>query len=137
MELSKEEKIIKFHFEEILLILFICASNLTEYDKEDLILFTEDIEGRVEGLFSSDYLRTIQSSGLLKVDENIIQDFERLKNILVGMYASQWHNKMRQNGADWMNVNMLAKRILDKINVGYMEPNSFKDDGRYLNVDWI
>ena len=48
MDLATEYKIKKFHYEEILLILFICASDISKYQDDDLVIFTEAIEGRIE-----------------------------------------------------------------------------------------
>jgi hypothetical protein len=52
----RNKKIEKYHFEEIILILLILKSDLSNYDKDDLKCFSESIEGRIEVLFKKDFL---------------------------------------------------------------------------------
>src|SRR5688572_8528485 len=125
MEINNEEKIKKFHYEEILLILYICSTDLSEYDDDDLVIFTEDIEGRVEVLFEPDFLREL--APFLYVNDQILSDFKQLRDILVGLYESQWHRKLRESELN-NNLRAIAEKILNTLNVDYVEPNTFKDN---------
>src|SRR6478609_8391127 len=129
MELSNEDKIKRFHYEEILLILYICASEISQYDEDSLVLFAEVIEGRVEDLFVVEYLIGLHK--FLQLNEDILEDFERLREIITGIYSSQWHTKMNSQDPQWSKANSLAKKILQDINVVFVEPNSFKDDEKH------
>jgi hypothetical protein len=132
MNLGKEDKMKRYHYEEVLLILFISASDLSGYDEDDLIFFAEDIEGRADDLFETDYLEH-HLNQFLKTDKEILHDFNSLRDILISMYASQWHKKLKGQEPDRVEANRLAKKILNAINVDYVEPIIYAEG--HLNID--
>jgi hypothetical protein len=52
--LTTEQKIRRYHSEETKLILFICSTDLSDWNEEESGGFAEDIEVRVEVLFEAD-----------------------------------------------------------------------------------
>lgn len=131
MDLTKEEKIKRFHSEEILLILFICATDLSNHDSDQLEDFTEAIEGRVEDLFEPDFLLSVDK--FLGIKTYMLPDFENLKSTLTGLYASQWHYKLKDPATNSI-LNDLATKILTDLKISYAEPNSYMEN--HLEIDW-
>ncbi|HVU56936.1 MAG TPA: hypothetical protein VHD83_17865 [Puia sp.] len=129
MGLNIDERYKKYHYEEILLILFICSSNLNQYSEEDLVDFSEDIEGRIEDLFEPEFLKSLD--GFIETDESIIRDFNELKVRLINMYDSEWHEKLRDSAIN-KDLTTMAAHILNKLEVSYIEPKLFKEE--YLNI---
>ncbi|GGD36417.1 hypothetical protein [Flavobacterium orientale] len=127
------QKIKKYHSDEIRLILFICATDLTKYSDDELVNFTEDIEGRIEVLFEPTFLSSI--SDYIQIDKGIIKDFHKLRNTLTNLYSSQWHKKMKDNKTYWFKVNNLSLDILQKLRLNYIEPLTFIENN--FEVDWI
>lgn len=126
-----EQEIKRYHSEEIMLILFICSTDLTNYDDDDLVCFAEDIEGRAEVLFNREYLLPL--ADLFQITPEILNDFQSLKEFLTNLYASSWHRKMKDK-AVWGKANVLSSRLLEKLNIDWIEPNRFKET--HLDIDW-
>jgi hypothetical protein len=126
-----DQKVKLYHSEEIMLILFICSTDLSNYKKEDLVCFAEDIEGRVDVLFAPDFLQTLSDRFIITQDT--LKDFEHLKDLLVSLYSSSWHKKM-QDRTIWGEVNQLSSNLLRKQNITWVEPNEYKDT--HLEIDW-
>ncbi len=127
-----EQKIRRYHFDEIRLILFICASNLANYSEDVLISFVESIEGRIEVLFKPEFLHSM--SDFINIDNDIILDFQKLGNYLTNLYSSQWHNKMSDQNTSWLKVRLLSLDILQKLALEFIEPSSFLNNN--LDIDW-
>ena len=130
--LDKAQKIKRFHFDEIRLILFICATDLTKYADEELVNFTEAIEGRIETLFEPTFLSSI--SDFIQIDKDIIKDFQKLRNTLTNLYLSQCQKKMNDNKTYWFTVRLLSLDILQKVRLDYIEPLTFLENN--LEIDW-
>ena len=129
--MTSEQKIKGFNVEEIMLILFICSTDLSSYNDDDLVCFAEDIEGRIEVLFDKEYLLTLREK--LKITSDTIQDFQSLKKLLQSYYSSKWHNKMKDKENYWHDVNALGKSLLKELDIKWTEPNRFKET--HLNID--
>lgn len=130
-KIDVEEKINRYHFQEIQLILFICATDLSQYRDSDLVNFTECIEGQIEYFFEPEYLLNL-ANYFNHIDDNIIKDFLILRDKVMSLYSSQWSNKMR--GSDWDEIRVLSNKILGELHMQYVEPIAFIDNN--LNVDW-
>jgi len=126
-----DQKIKRYHSEEIMLILFICSTDFSNYKKEDLVCFAEDIEGRVDVLFATDFLQSLSDRFMITPDT--LKDFEHLKDLLVNLYSSRWHKKM-QDRTIWGEVNQSSSNLLRKLNITWVEPNVYR--GTHLEVDW-
>jgi len=120
-----KDKIQKFHFDEIQLILFIGATDLSKYDDDNLISFTECIEGRIEVLLQPEYIKSLNK--LIFIEDEIIEVFKKLADNYIKIYSKQWHKKMR-NLNDWSTVHSLSIEILQKLNIKYQEPQHFMDN---------
>jgi hypothetical protein len=127
---SKEFKIKRFHSDEIRLILFICATDLNKYDFDDLEIFAESIEGRIEVLLTPEYLKSI--TGFIRVDNSSMSKIQDLKIMLQSQYSSQWYKKM--TNSDWKEIIKLSREILEQLNIEYQEPLTFMENN--LDVDW-
>lgn len=130
MNSANNDMLDRYHYEEILLILFICSSDLSSYNYNHLVFFAESIEGRVDVLFKTDYLESLSS--LLITNKEILADFEELRNRLINMYSKQWHNKLREGNEGRIETQKLAQKILKSINVVYIEPLTFAEN--HLNL---
>lgn len=114
-----------------MLILFICSTDLTDYIDEDLIGFAEVIEGRVEVLFESDYLISLNEN--FQITSDILLDFKLLQEFLTSLYESRWSNKMKDK-VIWVKANILARGLLNKLKIDWIKPGKFVEN--HLNVDW-
>ncbi len=127
---TKEFKIKRYHSNEIKLILFICATKLNNYDTDDLKIFAECIEGRIEVLFESQFLKSIET--FIKVNNKEIEKLKNLKTNIQELYSSQWFTKMNSN--NWTDIIEKSNEILEQIGIEYQEPLSFMENS--LVVDW-
>ncbi|MDR6560480.1 MULTISPECIES: hypothetical protein [unclassified Arcicella] len=132
MKNDKNSKIEKFHFEEILLILMILASDLSKYDEDDLGCFSESIEGRIEVLFTKDFLSSLNSNFGI-TDDNIVE-LDKLRNLVVKLYESQWSKKLIGANREIDIIRFSASQILDDLKVMNREPKNFSDE--HLNINW-
>jgi hypothetical protein len=128
----KNENIEKYHFEEIILILLILASDLSDYDENDLVLFSEDIENRIEVLFNKDFLNSLDKKYGL-TDSNILH-LEELKLYVVNLYESNWIKKLVSLSFETDLIKKNAINILKEMQIQYCEPNKFAED--HLNIEW-
>jgi len=129
--LTSEQKIKRYHSKEIMLILFICSTDLSNYNDEDLVCFAEAIEGRIEVLFEPAYLLSLTDR--LAITPSILKDFQSLKQYLTSLYASRWSRKMKDD-AVWEKSNVLSSGLLKKLNIDWIEPNEFIEN--HLKIDW-
>ena len=114
-------------------ILFICATDLSNYEAEILIIFTECIEGRIEVLFEPAFL--VGLSNHFKLNSRSLTNFARLKNMLICLYASRWSKKMNDKELYWNKVNIISNEIIGQLNLEYVEPLYFMKN--HLNIDWM
>jgi len=114
-----------------MLILFICSTDLSNYNDEDLVCFAEAIEGRIEVLFEPAYLLSLTDR--LAITPSILKDFQSLKQYLTSLYASRWSRKMKDD-AVWEKSNVLSSGLLKKLNIDWIEPNEFIEN--HLKIDW-
>ncbi len=121
----------KYHADEIVLILLICSTDLTDYEEDSLINFAEDIEGRVDILFRHDIL--ISLTDYINITSDTINQFERLRERLLGLYSTRWHSKMRDKQI-WDEIRLLSLEIIYKAGIKWIEPKRFKNNPRRLNV---
>ncbi|MBK7856904.1 MAG: hypothetical protein IPJ79_20240 [Bacteroidetes bacterium] len=127
---TKEVKIRRYHSDEIRLVLFICATDLKKYSHEDLIVFAESIEGRIEVLLTPEFLKSV--SEFIQVDSSSMKKIQELKRILQELYSSQWHLKMTDSS--WTSILILSREILELLSIEYQEPLIFMKNN--LEVDW-
>lgn len=124
LDSDNNPKIKRYHSEEILFILFICAADLSNYNEQDLTVFAEAIEGRIEVLFESVYL--LELTDYLAITPDILKDFTNLKEFLTGLYSDRWRIKMK-NSIIWNNANKISNDLLQKLKIERIEPKKFVD----------
>ncbi|WP_157485838.1 hypothetical protein [Flavobacterium soli] len=129
---NKNPKIEKYHFEEIVYMLLILATDLSRYDDDHLINFTESLEGRVVELFDRGFLSSFEVSYGFK--DNVVADIESLRIGVEAMITPRWHVKLKENSNYRIKIRELAKRILASLELKYMEPILYSE--KYLNIDW-
>jgi hypothetical protein len=131
--MDKGELILKYHFEEILLILFISNTDLSNYEREELTLFAECIENRTDVLFKKEYLLRLNKY-FPDISSPTINYFEKLHIELTSIYESQWSQKMWNKNGEWDKIKNLSEKILKSLNIKYQEPTYFRDNN--LEVNW-
>lgn len=124
-----EEKLTKYHKEEIIFILLILAENLSEYENEDLVCFTEAIEGRIDELFKSEKIKLFLKE--YEINNEIIQKMQVLKSEVTNLYTSQWHQKLK-NQEKMQNIKILATQILEMLNISKEKPLKYLETHLFL-----
>lgn len=124
-----EEKLTKYHREEIIFILLILAENLSEYENEDLVCFTEAIEGRIDELFKSEKIILFLKE--YEINNEIIQKMQVLKSEVTNLYTSQWHQKLK-NEEKMQNIKILATQILEMLNISKEKPLKYLETHLFL-----
>lgn len=132
MKDDERSKIEKFHFDEIILILLILTTDLSKYDREDLSIFNEAIEGRIEVLFEPDFLLALDEKFGIK--NELISVFENLRTLVVALYESQWTLKLATKDPEIEKIKFIASRLMGDLNLIYIEPVRFMED--HFEVDW-
>lgn len=130
MGTEKEIKIKKYHSDEIKLILFLSQTDLSKYDREDLKIFAECIEGRIEVLFEPNYLNTIQD--FLPINEKIKAKIGDLRKEIQNLYSGQWYLKMASQ--EWRNLFKQSNLISSNLKLEYQDPMEFMTNN--FEIDW-
>lgn len=121
-----EEKLTKYHREEIIFILLILAENLSEYENEDLVCFTEAIEGRIDELFKSEKIILFLKE--YEINNEIIQKMQVLKSEVTNLYTSMASKvEKRRKNAKHKNISHSNFR-----NVEYFQRKTFEIFGNSL-----
>lgn len=126
-----DSKLKKYHFEEIVLILLILNSDLTKYSKDDLVLFTEFIEGRIDVLFIREFL-SVYSDGY-GFTGIVISKLEELKSLLTDIYEPEWHKKFIEHSLEMSKARILASQLLFSLGIEYEEPFHYLQEHLHLN----
>lgn len=132
MEEDRNEKILRYHYEEIVLILIILAYDLKKYSDDDLSSFSEAIEGRVEVLFRAEFLSKLEAKNY--IPEGLISKFEDLKNNIVRFYESGWMKKLLKQDKPILAVKRKALEILIELKIEENDANKYSDS--HLNINW-
>ncbi len=128
----RNKKIEKYHFEEIILILLILKSDLSNYDKDDLKCFSESIEGRIEVLFKKDFLYSFNQE--YGITECVVLELEKIKKEVIKLYESNWIEKLLELNLEINLIKQIASEILDNLKVNESDPKKFSEN--HLNIDW-
>lgn len=124
-----DEAIIKYNVELITYILLILASDLTEYNNEQLVDFTEEIEGNVDVLFKPEFLAKISNG--LEVPERAVSEMAELRGLVIKLYESGWHRKLIDVGSI-LPIRSLALSILTDLEIEYIEPLKYAN----THLEW-
>lgn len=124
-----DEKIIKYHKEEIIYILLILSEELFLYKEDDLVNFTEAIEGRIDDLFKKE--NVIYFLKEYEINDTITKKMETLKNEVINLYSPQWRNKL-VNEKEMLNIKKLATQILEMLNIPKIKPLQYLENHLFL-----
>ena len=127
----KNDKIERYYFEEIVLILLILASDLSKYVGDDLESFSESIEGRIEVLFSRDFLSSFNKD--YGINDKMTFELEELKNQVIKLYESQWIKKMIGTKQEISLIRLNALKILNELKIKNNDPKKFSDEHFIIN----
>ena len=128
MKLTKEEKIYKYHLNEIFYFLYILGSNFKNYSAEELICFEEDMEGRFSSLFDEEYLNKLNFEFSLES----IKLIRKLNDCLADLYKSAW--LLNVSDKELKMINNYSHLIINELGVKYCEPIAFANSN--LLIDW-
>lgn len=120
-----EEKITKYHKEEIIYILLILSEDLYLYKEDDLVCFTEAIEGRIDELFQRENI--IYFLKEYKINDNIIKEMETLKDKVICLYSPQWREKLA-NEEEMQDIKKLSTKILEILNIPKIKPLQYLEN---------
>lgn len=129
---DQKNKIEKYHFDEIILILLILVTDLSGYSRGDRSNFSEAIEGEIDILFHRDFLLSLDKK--YGVSNDMIPDFERLIALVENLYESQWTLKLATKHPEIEKIRIIASRLLDDLKITYTEPIKFVED--HFEIDW-
>lgn len=124
-----EEKIINYHKEEIIYILLILSDDLFLYDKDDLVNFTEAIEGRIDELFQRENI--IYFLKEYEINDKVIEEIEKLKNKVIYLYSPQWRDKLA-NEEEMQDIKKLSTKILEILNIPKVKPLQYLENHLFL-----
>lgn len=120
-----DEKIIKYHKEEIIYILLILSEDLSLYNNDDLVGFTEAIEGRIDELFQRENI--IYFLNEYEINDSIAKEMEFLKNRVVCLYSPQWSKKLT-NKEEMRDIKILSTQILGKLKIKRIKPLQYLEN---------
>lgn len=129
---SVKEKIENFHFDEIVLILLILTSDLSKYDQDLLSTFDECIEGRIEVLFTKDFLFSLNKD--YGISDSIVNDLVELEILVTNLYESGWFSKLAKPNHKPDVIKQYATKVLDELNIRERDPKKFLDE--HFEIDW-
>lgn len=124
-----EEKFIKYHKEEIIFILLILSENLSEYKNEDLVCFSEAIEGRIDELFEPEKIILFLKE--YELNNEIIQKMQVLRSEVTNLYTSQWHQKLK-NEDKMQHIKIIATQILEMLNISKEKTLKYLENHLFL-----
>jgi hypothetical protein len=130
--MEKNRKIEKYHFEEIVLILLIFVSDLSNCTDSDLESFNECVEGRIETLFTKDFLSSLHPD--YGINESVIFELEKIRESILSFYEARWFTKLIKSNKEIEEIRKSASKILGVLNVSENDPKRFSEE--HLNLDW-
>lgn len=91
-------------------------------------MFTETKLNYGKLLFPIDHVRYFDSG--IMFDEKL----ESLRELVIKLYSKQWHTKLKNATKNILEIKMLAKLIIQLLNIQYIESTKYYEDN--LNVDF-
>lgn len=130
--MEKNRKIEKYHFEEIVLILLILGADLSNCLENDLESFSECVEGRIEILFTKEFLGSLHPN--YGINDSIIFELEKIRDSTLNLYESKWFTKLIKSNQKIEEIRKSASKILGVLNISENDPKRFSEE--HLNIDW-
>ena len=125
-------KILRFHYEEIVYVLMILATNLKGYSDEDLKCFAEAIH-RLDTLSKPSFLKDLKVINH-KIDDNIISNITDLQSITSRLYSDQWYKALSNDSSLLSLSNFLSRQLIEKLGEEYIEPIMYAE--KNMNINW-
>ncbi|GIM53346.1 hypothetical protein CAPN004_23750 [Capnocytophaga cynodegmi] len=123
------KKIFKYHKEEIIYILLILSEDLSLYDKDDLVCFTEAIEGRIDELFQRENIVYFLKE--YEINDTIIKEMKTLKDKVMCLYSPQWREKLA-NQEEMEDIKILSTRVLEMLGIKKIKPLQYLENHLFL-----
>ncbi|MCX6316264.1 MAG: hypothetical protein NTW29_03180 [Bacteroidetes bacterium] len=127
---TQEYKIKKYHADEIRLILFLSATDLTNYESDELVGFVEFLVERSEVLLTTDFLHSIRC--FISIDSASVHELLELRDMLQILSTNEWLSKVKDTS--WDVVIKQARKIMGMLNMEYQEPLAFMES--HFDVNW-
>lgn len=127
-----KREILKFHYEEIIYVLMILATNLKDYSEEDLKSFAEAIH-RLDALSKPEFLKEMKLINP-KVDNEIISDLIDLQSTVSELYSGQWYKALAKDSGVLNKSSLLSRQLLNKLKEEYIEPIKYAE--KNMDVNW-
>lgn len=123
------KKNFKYHKEEIIYILLILSEDLSLYDKDDLVCFTEAIEGRIDELFQRENIVYFLKE--YEINDTIIKEMKTLKDKVMCLYSPQWREKLA-NQEEMEDIKILSTRVLEMLGIKKIKPLQYLENHLFL-----
>lgn len=127
-----KREILEFHYEEIVYVLMILATDLKAYSKDDLKTFAEAIH-RLDTLSKPKFLRGLKMINP-KIDDDIVLNLVDLHLRVSELYAGQWYKALAKGGSMLDKISLSSKQLLNKLDEGYIEPVKYAEEN--MDVKW-
>ena len=126
------KKALKFHYEEIVFILMILATDLRGYIDGDLKNFAEAIH-RIDTLSEPDFLKKLSSLNP-NIDDNLSSKILELQNTISKLYSGNWYKTLTSEHEIIKRSRDLSKELLGELSEIYVEPIRYSEEN--MDVDW-
>jgi hypothetical protein len=126
-----ENKIMRFHYEELVFALLILGSDLQDYDDDDLKIFAEAIH-RLEVLSNPEFLKKLSVINEFINDGTILQIID-LHTDVEKIYSGQWYKKLRIKDSVIGNCSIMANQILKDLREKHINPIEYLENN--MNID--
>ncbi|NJL55354.1 hypothetical protein HC928_09340 [bacterium] len=126
------EKILRFHYEEIIYALMILATDLRDYSEDDAKSFAEAVH-RLDVLAEPSFLKKLIQFKP-EIDDEIISNIINLQINISKIYEGLWYKKLRDKSDVLDNCTILSKQLLKRLNEEYVEPIEYSN--KNMDVDW-
>jgi len=127
-----KREILKFHYEEIVYVLMILATNLKGYSEEDLKSFAEAIH-RLDTLLKPEFFKDLKLINP-KINDNIISELIDLQGIISKLYSGQWYKALAKESDVVNKSSLLSKQLLNRLDEEYIEPIKYAK--KNMDVNW-
>ena len=127
-----KREILKFHYEEIVYVLLILATNLKGYSEEDLKSFAEAIH-RLDTLSKPEILKELKLINP-KIDDDFISNLVVLQGTVSELYYGQWYKALTKDSSVLDKSSLLSRQLLSKLSEEYIEPIKYSEDS--MDVKW-
>ncbi|MFN3195285.1 MAG: hypothetical protein ACE364_04980 [Chlorobiota bacterium] len=120
-----KREILKFHYEEIVYVLMILATNLKDYSEADLKIFAEAIH-RLDTLLKHEFLKKLENINP-KLDDEVISNLLGIQSILSELYSGQWYKVLAKKSEELNKSSFLSRQLLNKLGEEYIEPIKYAE----------